>query len=89
VAAISAYLWAVVDEARERGYCFDATKIAMKRQRIRIPVTSGQLEFEREHLRKKLRLRDPRRAKVLKTAGLSPHPMLRVVAGEVEPWEVV
>ena len=58
VAAISTYLWAVVDEARVRGYTFDASKIAMRRRGILIPVTRGQLEFEREHLRKKLQLRD-------------------------------
>src|SRR5262245_46897857 len=89
VAAISTYLWAVVDEARLRGYTFDASKIVMRRREIRIHVTRGQLEFEREHLRKKLRLRDPKWASVLTTARLRPHPMLRVVAGDIEPWEAV
>ena len=87
VAAISTYLWAVVDEARVRGYTFDASKIAMRRRVILITITRGQLEFEREHLRKKLRLRDQRRASVLSAARLRPHPMLRVVAGDIEPWE--
>ena len=89
VKAISTYLWAVVDEARVRGYAFDASKIAMRRRRILIPVTRGQLEFEREHLRKKLRLRDQGRASLLSTARLGPHPMLRVIAGDIEPWEGV
>ena len=89
VAAISTYLWAVVDEARVRGYTFDASKIAMRRRGILIPVTRGQLEFEREHLRKKLQLRDQRRASALSAARLRPHPMLRVVAGDIEPWEAV
>jgi hypothetical protein len=87
VIAISTYLWAVVDEARLRGYTFDASKIARKRRGILIPVTRGQLEFEREHLRKKLRFRDQGKAKLLSTAKLRPHPMLRVVAGDIEPWE--
>lgn len=89
VAAISTYLWGVVDEARDRGYRFDASKIAIGRQAIRISVTRGQLEFEREHLRKKLRSRDRARARGLRTAKLRAHPMLRVVAGKVEPWEAV
>lgn len=89
VGAISAYLWGVVDEACARGYTFDASKIAMRRRRILISVTKGQLEFEREHLRKKLRLRDPARARVLGIEKLKPHPMLRVIAGDIEPWEVV
>ena len=89
VAAISTYLWAVVDEAGARGYAFDSSKIAMRRREILIPVTQGQLEFEREHLRKKLRMRDKGRAGVLSTAKLKPHPMMRVIAGDIEPWEAV
>ena len=87
VAAISTYLWGVVDEARGRGYNFDASKIAMSRRAIRIPVTQGQLEFERKHLIKKLRLRDQTKAGVARIAGLRSHPMLQVVAGGIEPWE--
>lgn len=88
VAAIGAYLWAVADEAQARGYHFDASKIAMRRRRIgSIAVTRGQLEFEREHLRRKLRVRSPSRVRLLKSAALKPHPLLRVVPGAVEPWE--
>jgi pyrimidine dimer DNA glycosylase len=89
VAAISTYLWAVVDEARARGYAFEASKIAMKRRAILIPVKRGQLEFERKHLWNKLRSRDPQKAGALKTARLKPHPMVRVIAGGIEPWEAV
>jgi hypothetical protein len=89
VATISTYLWAVVDEAKVRGYNFDASKIAMRRRSVSIPVTQGQLDFEREHLRKKLRIRDRARFRMLSAATLKPHPMLRVVAGGLEPWEVV
>ena len=88
VAAISTYLWAVVDEARARGYTFDASKIALNRRRIRITVTRGQLEFEREHLRRKLASRDRARARMLSKASLRSHPMLRVVAGDIECWEI-
>ena len=88
VAAIGTYLWAVADEAHARGYSFDDSKIAAKRSRIRIPVTRGQLEFEREHLRRKLRLRDRARARLLSKAGFRSHPMLRVVAGDIESWEI-
>jgi hypothetical protein len=89
VAAIGTYLWGVVDEAHGRGYHFDASRIAVRRRAIRIPVTRGQLEFERQHLIEKLRLRDQTKAGVLSTARLRSHPMLHVVAGDIEPWEVV
>jgi hypothetical protein len=89
VTAITTYLWAVVDEARARGYSFDASKIMGKRSRISIPVTKGQLEFEREHLKRKLQVRDQAMAYRLSAARLRPHPMLRVVAGDIDPWESV
>ena len=89
VAAISTYLWAVVDEGRARGYSFDASKIMRKRHRISIPVTKGQLEFERAHLGRKLQVRDQAMAHTLRVARLRPHPMLRVVPGDIEPWESV
>lgn len=88
VAAIGAYLWAVADEAEARGYHFDASKIAVRRRRVApIAVTRGQLEFEREHLRRKLRARDPSRLRLLKSAALRAHPLLRTVPGGIEPWE--
>ena len=89
VAVISTYLWAVVDEGSARGYQFDASKIAMLRRGFRIPVTQGQLEFEGEHLRRKLMLRDRAMATALSTAKLRPHPMMRIVPGDIEPWEAV
>jgi hypothetical protein len=87
VAAISTYLWDIAGEASVRGYRFDASKIAMPRRAILIPVTRGQLEFERLHLLKKLRVRDPAQAAAVRASRLRPHPMLRLVAGAIEPWE--
>ena len=86
-ATIGTYLWAVLDEARSRGYNFDAAKIATRRLPVSIPVTQGQLDFERQHLMKKLRIRDQARFRILGAAPARPHPMLRVVAGGLEPWE--
>jgi hypothetical protein len=88
VGAISTYLWAVADEGRARDYRFDVSKIAMRRSGVWMTVTKGQLEFEREHLKRKLRRRDRTRLRALNTAKLIAHPMLRVVAGPKEPWEL-
>ena len=63
---ISAYLWAVHDEACQRGYSFDSCKIARKRQPRTLTVTQGQLDFELGHLKGKLRLRDPERYRELR-----------------------
>lgn len=89
VSAIGIYLWAVAVEAKTRGYNFDASKIVSKSSRIRISVTSGQLEFERKHLTRKLRKRDPVKARLFKTAKLEPHPVMYVIRGSVESWEIV
>lgn len=86
--AISTYLWAVADEAQSRGYKFDAAKISLRRRRVSIPVTLGQLEFELEHLKRKLFARNRARLRLLTTTGLKPHPIFRVIAGGIEPWEI-
>jgi hypothetical protein len=87
-AGVAAYLAVVQAEATARGYNFDATKIAEKRLTEKIPETRGQLEFEWEHLRKKLVKRNPDWHKA-KHAGHAPsaHPLFRVVSGDVRGWE--
>jgi hypothetical protein len=88
VTAISAYLWAVHDEATLRGYSFDSCKIVRRRIPLSIFVTQGQLDFELAHLKGKLRLRDPGRYRGLRRLReITAHPLFTVVAGEVEAWE--
>jgi len=89
VAAIGAYLSVVAAEAETRGYRFDASKIAISRRVAKIPVTKRQLEFEWAHLRRKLRARDRRKLRELRFAKPRPNPILRVIPGGIEPWEVV
>src|SRR6516162_11905304 len=73
---ISAYLWAVHDEASRRGYSFDSSKIARRRQPKSLPVTQGQLDFELGHLKAKLRQRDSRRYRELRRIReITPHPL--------------
>ncbi len=88
VGVMGAYLWAVVEEGRARGYRFDACKIVKKKRSASLRVTEGQLQFEIEHLRRKLQRRDPARARMLRGAEVRPHPILRVVPGSIEDWEV-
>jgi hypothetical protein len=89
-AAIAAYLQGLYAEATRRGYQFDRSKIASRAQVKPIAVTQGQLGYEWQHLKRKLRQRDPARYRALLRAGFpEPHPLFRVVAGEVEAWEKV
>src|SRR5262245_18746928 len=71
------------------GYAFDTSKIALGLSPISLFVTRGQLEFEWKHFCRKLSVRDPARHRSLTAARLRSHPMLRVIPGGVEPWEVV
>jgi len=89
VAAIATYLRAVQREAAKRGYKFNAAKIVAKRVRISLTVTTGQLSFERAHLVSKLRRRDRAALRRLNLCRLEPHPMMRVVRGRIEVWEVI
>lgn len=88
VTTISAYLWAVHDEATNRGYSFDSSKITRKRTPRKLAVTQGQLDFELGHLKAKLRQRDPRRYReIRRVREITVHPLFIVVAGEIEAWE--
>lgn len=88
LAGLASYLAAVCDEASQREYRFDASKIALVRFEGKMPVTRGQMDFEWHHLLRKLTTRDPARLEALKQiATPEPHPLFRVVDGEIEPWE--
>ncbi len=90
LAAIATYLREVQREATRRGYQFDAGKIGSHTTRKKIPVTTGQVEYELAHLRKKLKVRDPAALARLKKSGAPAlHPLFREVEGDVEEWEVV
>ena len=86
--AIAAYLSEVQAEATQRGYTFDATKINQQPQKLTIAVTRGQIAFELEHLKKKLRERNPALLETIKRSkNIKVHPLFRVVAGDIESWE--
>jgi len=86
--AIAAYLRAVADEARQRGYSFDESKIRCVPVRGTIAATRGQLVHEWHHLLGKLEGRSPARyAAIRPVAAPDPHPVFRIVAGGVEAWE--
>jgi len=90
-AAIGRYLLEVWEEAKRRGYSFDGTKVKNLEKKVKpISVTRGQLQYEWEHLRKKLHRRDPAKFNAMKKyQKIKAHPSFRVVAGRVEVWEKI
>jgi len=88
--AINAYLRAVYEEAVERGYDFDRSKVGPSRLVAPIVVPRGQMVHEWQHLLGKLSARSPtihaRWRDVVKPAN---HPLFRVRPGPVADWERV
>lgn len=86
--AICAYLGVVHDEALRRGYAFDRSKVGRIRSVGRIVVSRGQMDYEWQHLLRKLSVRSPEHYRRLRRVG-SPecHPFMRCRPGPVEPWE--
>jgi hypothetical protein len=88
LATIATYLAGIAAEALSRGYHFDASKISRRRFAGHIPETSGQLRYEWNHLKAKLRKRAPQMARQMRGITLpQPHPLFRIIAGGVRDWE--
>jgi hypothetical protein len=90
LAAMDGYLLEIHDESLRRGYSFNRDKIGEASKELKLTVTDGQLRYELEHLRNKLRQRDPVRFESIADLVLPlPHPLFEVLPGGVEDWERV
>jgi hypothetical protein len=88
--SINYYLSIVCDEAKKRNYNFDSTKIDTKVISEKITVTHLQVEYEKNHLLKKLETRDfSKYSEINKFDTLEPHPLFYVIDGEIESWEIL
>ena len=89
VGAVADYLRYVAQEADNRGYNFDKSKIVKSICKEKIPVTLGQVEYEFAHLLGKLKQRSPdlyiRLSKIME---IEVHPKFEKISGDVENWEV-
>lgn len=84
--AIGAYLEHLADEADARGYRFDRSRI---RQSVPSPlsVTTGQLDYEWQHLMTKLSERSPDAWRQWHDRVPIPHPSFTLVEGPIASWE--
>lgn len=90
VGAIASYLKAIHGEALRRGYNFSRDKIEPRDFNEQITCTRGQLLYEWNHLKGKLKNRDAGKYRELQAVTEpSPHPLFKIVEGEVEDWEVI
>lgn len=95
IAAIGFYLDCLYQEALHRDYKFNKNLIeslpdqtARKKLRKSIRVTTGQLDYEWQHLMAKETGRSPQAVKKLhQTSKPEPHPLFALVEGGTEEWE--
>jgi hypothetical protein len=86
--AMKRYLWPVFEESKARGYRFDSGKLGRIGRCATLKVTRGQLKYELEHLKAKLKERDPKRYEaILNVRTPKPHPLFEIVGGPAEEWE--
>ncbi|MGA2330817.1 MAG: hypothetical protein ABSG75_03575 [Syntrophales bacterium] len=63
-------------------------KIGSKKRCSKIPVSDGQLRYELNHLKTKLKLRDTARyKKTLAVKKSRLHPLFKVIKSGIESWE--
>lgn len=87
---IGTYLSAIADEATSRGYRFDVTKITQTSSTAQLTVTADQLDFERQHLLRKIQQRNPHeteRIARLTEPTIDAHPIFHIIPGAVASWE--
>ncbi|BEJ16812.1 hypothetical protein CspHIS471_0602130 [Cutaneotrichosporon sp. HIS471] len=90
MAAIGFFLGELQREATARGYTFNAALIMHPSSLSpMIPVTEGQVSYELDWLRMKVRKRDPAWIKVIEGAADRVGRTFVVVPGAVEEWEKV
>jgi hypothetical protein len=90
VDAINFYLKEIYEESKNRNFNFDQDKIGPIAHKNVIPVTDGQINYEFEHLLKKLKERDKIRYHLLKNnKDIELNPLFTIVSGKIESWEKV
>jgi hypothetical protein len=86
---INQYLSEVYNEAVRRNFDFDQQKIDWAFKKSKVPVTTGQLNYEAKHLLIKLEKRDYNKYTELKSrSAFDIHPVFKLVVGETEEWEI-
>lgn len=86
IAAIDLYLSHVLSESKLRGYSFDCSKLEPRTIQFNMEVTTGQISYEIEHLRNKLKDRNP--AFLQNWKLMNPlNPFFQLVIGDIAYWE--
>ncbi|MDT7896190.1 MAG: pyrimidine dimer DNA glycosylase/endonuclease V [Desulfurococcales archaeon] len=90
IRAINTYIYYIWLEGIRRGYRFGNDKFdaALVDPSIRISISDSQVRYEVLHLLKKVYIRSRRWLdRIASNSCFKPHPIFRVVPGDIEPWE--
>jgi hypothetical protein len=89
VLTINTYLFYIYEEAKNRNYNFNFSKVGEVDLTIKIIITDKQLQYEFKHLLNKLEIRDQEKFKEIKNLRIEAHPIFIIVKGKIEDWERV
>lgn len=85
---INTFLKTIYSESIERDHSFDKRKIGRVFTTKKLTISSGQLDYEFKHLKKKLKTRDKEKYKELsKTKTIEPNLLFKKVPGRIASWE--
>jgi len=88
--AIDAYLKHIYIESCDRGYCFNRKKFGNRFRKAKINVTKGQIDYEFNILKKRLKIRAKDRYKeLIKVKKVESNSVFRIIKGKIEDWEKV
>lgn len=86
--AINFYLHIIWKEAESRSYNFNKDKFIAVENIEKINVSSQQIDFEKNHLLNKLKIRDEKMYNKLRLCDdFEAHPLFHLIKGEIESWE--
>jgi hypothetical protein len=78
--SINQYLEAVYQESLKRGYHFNKNKFSVESDPVTLTVSKGQIEYETQHLLKKLKARDlPKYDSLLAETNIESHPLFKII----------
>ncbi|MHB8903658.1 MAG: pyrimidine dimer DNA glycosylase/endonuclease V [Patescibacteria group bacterium] len=93
LASINYYLSGVYQEAQKRRYHFDAKKISVLKNNVKdIKVNNGQVNYEFNHLLRKLETRDFGQYSKIKDENrkmIRTNKLFKSVDGDIERWEKI
>lgn len=88
IIGINFFLKYICIETSKRHYKFHPVKFIEIENKEKINVTTAQINFEKNHLRKKLKLRDKNKYNEnIDTINYETQPLFNLINGEIEPWE--